>query len=152
MTYMLTTLGSISIAWSAINLILNTFIEWNQHRLGTELPRGLPRNFTSKLRHLKGVEKDEAWTDEQQAEMRAIRLQLNDLNQTRVELFHGLVFMTGLNEDITIHIAKEEGNELVRKTVERNYAELRRFRDDLAAIMHRMADLYDPILGFDDAD
>lgn len=150
MTYMLTTLGNISIMWSAISLILNNFIEWNQHRIGVALPHGLPRNFTAKLEHLrKKVEKDEAWTAEQRTEMREIRLELSRLNGTRVELFHGLVIMTGLTEDFEIHIAKEEGNALHRKRIDQNYADLMAFRNELSLMIERLTTLYGPIIGIE---
>jgi hypothetical protein len=149
MTYMLTTLGNISIMWAAINMILNTFIEWNQRRLGVELPRGLPKSFTGKLDHLRKVEKDELWSAEDRVEMREIRLALGRLNVTRAELFHGLVVMTGWSEDYTIHIAKEEGNELIRKRRDQTYADLMAFRNELMGMIERLTVLYNPILGFD---
>ena len=147
MISILTTLGNVSIMWSGISLLLNSFIEWNQDRLGQQLPRGLPRHFTSKLEHLKKVEKDDLWSEEQRKEMRAIRLELGRLNNTRIELVHGFVFMTGLTEDFEIHIVKEQGNQLMRKTIERSYAELRQFRDGLFRMIVQLTDLYDPIMG-----
>jgi hypothetical protein len=150
MTYILTTLGTISIMWSAISLVLNTFIEWNQARTGTVPSGGFPRHFTMKLRYLKKVEKDEFWTPEQRTEMRAIRLELGRLNSTRVELAHGLVHMTGVTDDVVIHIAKEEGSELLRRRVDKTYSELRKFRNELSQMIGRLTALYNPILGFDD--
>ena len=136
--------------WSGISLLLNSFIKWNQDRLETQLPRGLPRHFTTKLDHLKGVEKDPFWTADQRNEMRKIRLELARLNDTRIELVHGFVFTTGMTEDFVIHIAKEEGNDLIRKTVERSYADLRQFRDDLFRMIVRITALYGPIMGIKD--
>lgn len=148
-TYMLTTLGNSTVLWSAINLILNTFFEWNQQRLGVNLPRGLPKSFTSKLKLLKSVEKDGLWSALQRAEMRAIRIDLGALNSLRTELVHGLVHMTGLDENFVIYIAKEEGHELIRKSVGRNYTELRQFCEDLSKMTERLTVLLNPILSFD---
>ena len=110
----LVALGNTTIGWAGINLILNVFIEGHHNQRGKPIRKDLPKNFTDKLEYLKKVERDPEWNATRLAEFREMRLALASMNRKRVVLTHGLARRLGYGPAWSVHVAKEEGDNLKR--------------------------------------
>ena len=137
-------LGNITISWAGIGLILNRFIEAHHNQAGMSLVKELPRNFTGKLEYLKKVERDPRWAPERLAELKEMRLELADLNKRRINVTHGLLWRNG--PGWTVHIAKEDGDFLMRKNLSHSSQDIHDLSHDLAAIGGRLSRFFMPML------
>jgi hypothetical protein len=108
-------LGNITLSWAGIGLILNRFIEAHHTQSAAPIAKEIPRSFTGKLDYIKKVEREPWWHPDRRDELRQMRLELADLNDRRINVTHGFLWRNG--PGWTIHIAKETGDNLMRKDV-----------------------------------
>jgi hypothetical protein len=137
-------LGNITISWAGIGLILNRFIEAHHQQSPTRIEKAIPRNFTGKLDYIKKVERDPRWQPERLAELRQMRLELADLNDRRINVTHGLLWRNG--PGWTIHIAKEDGDSLMRKDLRHTSEDIYALSRDLGDIGGRLSRFFMPML------
>jgi hypothetical protein len=135
--------GNITVSWAGISLILNLFIEAHHNQFGKPIRSDLPRDFTAKLDYIKKVECDPRWDSQRLEDLREIRLELAALNQRRVNLVHGLLVRRGLGW--AIHLAKEQGDNLLRKDVPHTGDEIHAFSRELADMGGRLSLFFAPI-------
>jgi hypothetical protein len=138
-------IGNITIGWAGINLILNMFIEGHHKQIGG-IMKELPRNFTRKLEYLQKVESDSAWQPERLAQFRAFRLKLQEMNEFRVKLVHGLAFSIGRQQQWKIHVAKEAGSDLIRWDEFYSSDDIRHFSKAVNAMGHELSEFFAPML------
>lgn len=143
----LVALGNITISWAGINLILNTFIEAHHNHLGRPIRKDIPMSFTGKLEYMKKAERDPRWNPGQLAKFRLIRLELAKLNEKRVNITHGLLLRRGYGPEFTIHIAKESGDNLMRKNIPYSGQDIIAFGAELSHIGRKMSEFFGPLVG-----
>ena len=138
----LTAIGNITIGWAGINLILNTFFDNYTNKGGAKARKEIPRAFTEKLKYLKEIEKDPLCASIYLTEARDVRLKLAEMNEFRVALFHGLAMRRGYGTSWTIHMAREEKNQLRRWNQHHTSSDIFAFSKDVSDWGGRLARLY----------
>lgn len=142
----LVAIGNMTLSWAGINLILNTFIEAHHNQRGKPIRNDLPRDFTAKLEYIKKVERDPEWHPERLAELREMRLALGEMNKKRVMMTHGLAFRRGYGPAWNIHVAKEEGDNLMRQDVPHSAQDFHLFALEVSQMGGRMSRFFMPML------
>jgi hypothetical protein len=137
-------LGNITIGWAGIGLILNTFIEAHHNQLGKPIRKEIPRDFTQKLDYIKKAERDPRWTPERRQELTQMRLELAALNQKRKNIAHGLLYRRG--PKWVIHVAKEEGDSLMRKDIPHTAQDIHDFAGEVSDIGGRLSRFFMPLI------
>lgn len=82
--------GTMTVAWSGVERILDELIGWYQHN-ATTLVKDHPRSLSSKLDYLKVMQRDQRFTPETREFLRTARIRTKALGAARHDLTHGLL-------------------------------------------------------------
>lgn len=141
-------IGSMTVTWAGIDLILNTVIEWHQMQPGPKLAR-LPRDVTRKLDYLKDrLEKDVRISASDRERVRSFRIRLVCLNKFRKKVVHGQLYQANRRTlDWSVHLVRDTGLKLDRKTISLTNDEIMEGVREIADVAHEMSPFFAGMVG-----
>ncbi|MEO5972959.1 MAG: hypothetical protein ABIP91_06315 [Sphingomicrobium sp.] len=83
--------GQSAMTWAGVERVIDELIGWYQHA-ATKLQTEHPRSLSSKLKYLRAMQCDPAFTPEIKEFLRSTRIEAKRLGDRRHELIHGLLW------------------------------------------------------------